>query len=270
MRVSLAVLICSLLGCAKVDNTRSEAAPQNKPVAVMIHGAGGGGWEWDFWKELFESEGWEVVAPDLMPAEGGLAATSFEDYVEQVVSWCPRDEPFVLIGASMGGILALRAAEKIEPHAIVIVNGVPPKGMTSFIRTEEIPDVIEWEGGPLQDTRDALWDSDEKTILWAHERWRNESGRVLRDIREAEAQVPKVPVLVIASRQDTDIPPEISHELASYLACDYVEYANMSHVGPLLGMRAREVAKQTLEWVRSKSLSKSFQNPVGDRFENID
>jgi pimeloyl-ACP methyl ester carboxylesterase len=263
MRVSIAVLICLLLGCASVEKLEPKEAQRIKPVAVMIHGAGGGGWEWDFWKEVFETEGWEVIAPDLMPAEGGLAATRFEDYVAQVVAWCPSNKPFVLIGASMGGILALKAAERVEPFAIVIVNGVPPRGATSFARTEDVPDVIEWEGGPLQDTRDALWDSDEKTILWAHERWRNESGKVLRDIREAEAQVPKVPVLVIASRQDTDIPPEISRELASHLECDYFEYANMSHVGPLLGVRARTVAKHTLEWLRSKITSQI--SPISSR-----
>lgn len=228
----------------------ANIVPEEKPVAVMVHGAGGGGWEWDFWKEVFEKSGWDVVAPDLVPAKDGLAKTSLDDYVKQVIDWCPQGRRFALIGASMGGMLALKAAEKTNPFAIVLINSVPPKGVTSWKREGDVPDVIQWSKSPLQETRDALWDSDEKTILWAHERWRDESGRVIRELREATAEKPKCPVLVIASRKDDDIPPSVSLELAKYLDADYIEYANMSHVGPLLGKRARDVAKQTLEWLR--------------------
>jgi pimeloyl-ACP methyl ester carboxylesterase len=41
-----------------------------RPVAVMIHGAGGGGWEWDAWRPVFEHGGWDVIAADLMPSKG--------------------------------------------------------------------------------------------------------------------------------------------------------------------------------------------------------
>src|SRR5579862_8363577 len=78
-----------------------------RPVAVMIHGAGGGGWEYKFWKPVFEKAGYRVVTPDLMPAQGGLAKTTFQDYVDQIVA-AGGEHPSVLIGASMGGVLVLK------------------------------------------------------------------------------------------------------------------------------------------------------------------
>ena len=58
-----------------------------QPVAVMVHGAGGGGCEYDLWRPIFEKAGYKVIAKDLVPALGGLAKTTFADYVDQVRSW---------------------------------------------------------------------------------------------------------------------------------------------------------------------------------------
>lgn len=222
-------------------------------MALMIHGAGGGGWEWKFWQEEFERAGWKVVAPDLMPSDRGIAATTVEDYIEQVVQAASAaGERPVLIGASMGGILVLKAAERVTPRAVVLVNSVPPAGVEWSRRQqrEEIPDVIEWSKSPLKETADALWDSTREVIEWAHERWRDESGAVLRTLREGvQAEKPSCPVLVIASDKDTDISPEVSRRLAESLSGDFVLYREMSHVGPLLGRRAAAVAKHTLGWL---------------------
>lgn len=245
-----------MLGCTQKQEQRPTPSPKledSRPVAVMIHGAGGGGWEWRFWQEEFERAGWKVVAPDLMPAEEGIGSTTVEDYIEQVVQAASTaGESPVLIGASMGGILALKAAERVKPRAIVLVNSVPPAGVEWSRRQqrEKIPDVIEWSKSPLKETADALWDSTQEVIEWAHERWRDESGAVLRALRDGvAAEKPSCPVLVIASDKDTDIPPEVSRQLAESLSGDFVLYREMSHVGPLLGKRAADVAKHTLGWL---------------------
>lgn len=250
IRFLLLFMVSSFIGCSASGEDVEIANKQVKPVAVMVHGAGGGGWEWDFWKEVFEKSGWEVISPDLEASEKGIKETGYEDYLKQVIDWCPNDDrKFVFIGASMGGLLTLSASEHVNPEAIVLINSVPPKGMTSWKREFDVPDVIEWSKSELQETRDALWDSDEKTILWAHERWRDESGKVLRELSDAQVQIPKVRVLVVASSLDTDIKPEVSLELARALGADYFEYSNMSHVGPLLSTRAKDVARQVLNWL---------------------
>ncbi len=235
----------------------SSSAPKAPPLAVMIHGAGGGGWEWKFWQEEFEKAGWRVAAPDLMPAEAGLAATRFEDYLAQVESWSEGASEVVLIGASLGGILALKAAERLEPGAVVFVNGVPPKRIPRKVTGQPIPEIIRWANGPLQDTIDAMPDSDEATIRWAHPQWRDESGAVVREVREGieVGALKNLPMLVVIGERDTDILPASNRAVAARYGADIHAYAGMSHVGPLLSTRAREVARQTLGWLAARGYS---------------
>jgi len=50
---------------------------------LLLHGAGGGGWEWVIWDRVLRARGATVAAPDLMPVAQGLAATTLADYREQ-------------------------------------------------------------------------------------------------------------------------------------------------------------------------------------------
>jgi hypothetical protein len=54
--------------------------------ALLLHGAGGGGWEWNAWRGVLAASGIEAVTPDLRPAAGGLARTTFDDYLAQARS----------------------------------------------------------------------------------------------------------------------------------------------------------------------------------------
>ena len=40
-------------------------------AAVLVHGAGGGGWEWAAWARVFAAAGLSVAAPDLRAAPAG-------------------------------------------------------------------------------------------------------------------------------------------------------------------------------------------------------
>ena len=225
-----------------------------KPVAVMIHGAGGGGWEYKFWQETFEQKGWEVRAPDMVPSDKGLAKTSLDDYVSQTIKAAGDARPVVLIGASMGGGLVLMAADKVSPSAIVLVNSTAPMAVIDEPHaTEDVPDVIRWANGPLKDTEDALPDSDRETVLWAHKLWRDESGMVVRELRKGvDVKKPKCPVLVVISLDDADVKPELSRKVAAWASADSIEYAGMSHIGPLLSTRAREVATTVEAWLAAR------------------
>ena len=53
-------------------------------AALLVHGAGGGGWEWNVWRGVFEAAGIAVAAPDLQPVAAGLATTGFDDYLREL------------------------------------------------------------------------------------------------------------------------------------------------------------------------------------------
>lgn len=217
-------------------------------TVIMVHGAGGGGWEYRFWAPTFQKAGWKVVAKDLVPAAGGLAKTRVEDYVRQIVSWTPRRHGrLVLVGASMGGPLVLAAARRLHPDAVVLVNPVPPFGMAR----KPSPPVVRWANGPYQDTVDAMPDSDEATRRFAWPRWRDESGTVLNRLaRGLRPPRPRGRILVVASGRDGDVPPTLTRRTARRLRADVKSLPQASHVGPLLGREAPAVAESVLRWLR--------------------
>jgi pimeloyl-ACP methyl ester carboxylesterase len=222
----------------------------------MIHGAGGGGWEYDLWRPVFERSGRTVVAPDLMPAAEGLAATTFADYVRQIERVDPgKHDRLILFGASLGGILALEVAERLRPNAVVLINSVPPAGVEAAWGRTTHPPIIRWAAGPLQATRDALPDGDEAIILWAHARWRDESGAVLNEVASGiHVQKPLCPTLVILGEQDDDVPVATGLAIARWIGADVHLYAATGHVGPLLGRRAVDIARITLQWLDNAAM----------------
>lgn len=223
---------------------------------ICVHGAGGGGWEYDLWKPVLERRGYGVVAKDLLPAPEGLARTTLADYVAQARTWIPQGESVVLVGASMGGIVALRVAESVRTAAVVLVNSVPPAGVRSArTPTETFPPVVKWANGAIAETRAAMPDSDEATIQKAWRGWRNESGAVMNELyARVPVRKPTCPVLVVVGAKDTDISPETSRNVAAWTNADIFEYAGTSHVGPLLGRRAAEVAANVATWCEGKGL----------------
>lgn len=244
-----------LAGFVVVPSTQS---PAPTPPLVLIHGAGGGAWEYDFWTPVFKQAGYQTIAKDLQPVRNRYDLTQVSDYEQQVINWVPAGHQPVLIGASLGGILALSTAKQLNPRAIVLVNPVPPAGIRPP-KSVSFPPIIEWENGPLQDSIDAMPDSDRTTIEWAHKLWRNESGQVLNQVSNPGISVekPNCPILVVISQNDTDILPETSRKLAQLYGAKTLELPHTSHVGPLLGRSAPEVAKKILSWIQTQLNSKS-------------
>jgi non-heme chloroperoxidase len=103
---------------------------------VMIHGAFCGGWAFDGWRALFEAQGYDVHTPTLRhhgQGKQGLAAlarTSMLDYahdLEQLLDGL--DEPPVLVGHSLGGLLAQMLAARRPIAALVLLAPSAPWGM---------------------------------------------------------------------------------------------------------------------------------------------
>ena len=237
--------------CARV-----AAAPSRQ--VVLVHGAGGGGWEFDVWRRRGGPFGtWAAVARDLEPSKSGLAATTLSDYATQVVGWStdastpPR--PRALVGASMGGAVALLAAPRVRPRAIVLVNPVCPRPWGVGPPSSYTSDIIRWAGTSFERTARALPDCTPEVQRWACERWRDESGRAMRELQSsayAESSLrPQCRVLFVVSGADTDVPPEQQLAWAQHWNADTLTYPGVSHVGALIGVGAPEVARDVAAWL---------------------
>ena len=220
--------------------------------ALLIHGAGGGGWEWNIWRGVLQAHGIDVHAPDLIPAREGLAGTSLDDYRMQVLhALLALPRPRVVVGASLGGLLAMQVAAQAD--AVMLVNPLPPAPWHRELPLREWADVVPWQrNARLASTRAALPDADDVTALYACRNWRDESGAVLRAAHAGiEVERPACPALFVVSAGDDDVPPHISIGIAKHWQAERLETLATSHVGPLLGRQAAQIATQAVAWLNN-------------------
>ncbi len=225
----------------------------SKASVLFIHGAGGGGWEWNIWTRVFQAHGFYVHAPDCLPSTAGLANTTLQDYQLQMQQHLSAiNSPKIIVGASLGGLLALMNADQVD--AMVLINPMPPAPFHLQIPTrEKYPDIIPWQSSAsLQGTRRALFDCDDMTCLYAFRHWRDESGAVMNAAMAGVTIVqPVCPVLLMASEQDKDVPFSASKTFASNLNASFINLPTSSHVGPLLGRTAMQCALQAVAFLNS-------------------
>lgn len=217
--------------------------------AVLVHGAGAGGWEWNIWRGVFAAHGVDALAIDLVPHDA-VAATTFDDYRAQVASalgTLPRAR--VLVGASLGGLLAAACADACD--ALVLVNPMPPAPWAAQLPRREWPDVVPWgHDARLHRTRRALGDADDASAMRALRGWRDESGAVLRAAQDGiEVDRPRCPVWFVAGGADEDVPVEATRSWAAAWQAELRERPTLGHVEPLLGRAAAREAAAAARWL---------------------
>jgi len=95
------------------DGLRVQEGGSGEPLLVLLHGLGATGDVWAGWRPLL-AQRWpgRWVAPDL-PGHGGtppLAAYTFDGFAGAVAGIARRGAPVVLLGHSLGGVVALALA----------------------------------------------------------------------------------------------------------------------------------------------------------------
>lgn len=104
-------------------------------AVVMVHGAFCGGWAFENFRKPFEAAGLDVIAPDLRGHGEGdpssaVVGVSMTDYAADIAGLCASlPEPPVLLGHSMGGLVAQLAARKAKIRALVLLAPSPPWGV---------------------------------------------------------------------------------------------------------------------------------------------
>ena len=90
---------------------------------ILIPGAGGEAFDWNWVRPLLEERGHDVVAVDL-PA--GDESAGIDEYADTVVAAIGNRVAPVLVAQSMGGFTAAAVAERIPVRLIVFVNAMVP------------------------------------------------------------------------------------------------------------------------------------------------
>jgi pimeloyl-ACP methyl ester carboxylesterase len=104
---------------------------------VMTHGAFCGGWVFDRFKTPFEVAGYEVTTPDLPghgagDLSGATAGVSMADYAQDLARFAADlPQPPVLLGHSMGGLVAQLAARRTPVAGLILLSPSPPWGVAA-------------------------------------------------------------------------------------------------------------------------------------------
>ncbi len=236
-----------------IESWLPERRSRRKPL-LFVHGELAGSWAWERFLGYFAGRGWEGHALNLRNHHWSQTADpaelSFETFVDDVGAAMDRLGPTVVaVGHGMGGLLALKAAERRDLSGLVLIASELPGDVrepTESHRIREIPELfgpslLGWANLPEKLQRDHrdLTLADVLRVRHLMGQKPHESGRarrtMLRGVRVDPAKLAHIPRLVIGGGLDRVVSLEASERLASWLGAEYEPFGAHSHYGLILG-----------------------------------
>lgn len=234
------------------------------PPALFIHGAFSNPAHVASWQERFTAAGYRCQAPAL-PGHGlgdqsVLAAATLSDYLTALRKTSDGlGEPAVIVGHSMGGLLAQQLAATAPCRALVLVASAPPWMLTAQLRAlphllPMMPTIL--AGRPLEPPPETLRQLALHDLAAAEQArllptFGAESGRAYRAMILGLARLPAGPfdgpTLCLSGNQDRIISRGTSAAIARRYRAEHVAF-DRGHwlIAP---SAADEVAGCTLQWL---------------------
>jgi pimeloyl-ACP methyl ester carboxylesterase len=252
-----------------------------KPPVVMIHGAFCGPWSLDGLRNKFEAAGYRVTAPCLRFHGGkrpsaALGTTGLADYAADLEDEIRAlGEAPILVGHSMGGLLAQMLAARMTIGALVLLApsapwGVPPTTLFEIGAAQAMHMQPGYWNQVLEPNRDiALAHSLEQLPKHMRDevfdRFVPESGRATFEIMnwgldfnhasEVDADAVQCPLLLLTGSQDRINPPSTVARIAE-LYKDRATAEVLDGMGHwLIGEPGWErLAQRALAWLAEQKL----------------
>jgi pimeloyl-ACP methyl ester carboxylesterase len=242
---------------------------------IMVHGAFCAGWVFEAFKAPFEAAGHPCLTADL-PGHGpgeNAAGISISDYAKAVVAQIEAlDRPPILIGHSLGGLVAQLAAAKAKVAAMALLSPSPPWGVSggSMEEAAQVMGLMSlgpyWTGAVPPDfsvfvtaSADRLSAAEQKATF---ARLTPESGRALFETIQwwldpflTTSVMPALggpPILVLSGGRDQIHSPALARQVAERCGADFRVFMEMSHW--LIGEPGyEEVADAVLRWLPTRT-----------------
>jgi pimeloyl-ACP methyl ester carboxylesterase len=247
-----------------IESWLPERRSRRKPL-LLVHGELGGSWVWERYLGYFAGRGWEGHALNLRNHHWSSTADptelSFETYTEDVVAAMDRLGPnTVAIGHGLGGLLVLKASERMPLAAVVLISPEPPRDLREPVRPHElreIPDaygrsVVGWETLPERLQRDARDLTIEDVLRIQHLMGQkpHESGQARRQMLAGVPVDPRavmdVPRLVIGGGLDRTVSLGDSERVAEWMDAQFEPFGAHSHYGLVLGEQSFQQVAETI------------------------
>ena len=224
-----------------------------QPSIILVHGAATSAGVWTFWQRELAASGRASHALDLRghgQSDGAdLSHTSMSDYASDLRSVAEEfARPPVLMGWSMGGLLAMMVAAAVDAVACVALAPSAPAKRRDSLRTlragefgPEEYGITSLDPGDQPEMPDL--DQEEREIALAS---LSRESRLARDERAAGIVVepPGCPLLIVTGASDTRWPPQKYDDLP--LEAEFHNVAGASHWGLVLSRRAIAAATPVL------------------------
>jgi pimeloyl-ACP methyl ester carboxylesterase len=246
----------------------SAGKPGRRPNLMFVHGAFNTHESWRPWLEFFAERGWHGLATSFSgrlgigPDRG--RGRKISDYVEDVAKVVASlEEPPVLIGHSMGGLIVQKLAEMGMAKAAVLLAPAPPFMLPAQLTAlpalaPMFPRIL--AGLPVRPTywgcrHIVLNNMPPEACPIVHGKLVHDSGRAYREMvfgtyRVDTAKV-KCPVYVVAAENDRVISPRLARKIAKLYGAEYRCHANHAHW--LLGEEGWEaIAQDVCDWLERR------------------
>jgi pimeloyl-ACP methyl ester carboxylesterase len=222
---------------------------------IMVHGAFCGGWVFDAFAQPFRAAGHAVLTPDLPghasgDRSGAAAGLSMSDYAKAIARLAETlDAAPVIVGHSLGGLVALMAAGQVRSAGVVLMAPSPPWGVSGSTMEEAVSALGLYALGPYWTMAidpdystfsrygvDRLPQAERHAVF---RRMRPESGRALFETlnwwldpfmtTSVHPGRINAPILALAGERDVIHPPATIRETARRLGAQVEVLPKMSH-----------------------------------------
>ena len=223
------------------------ASPKGKPPVLLIHGMFGGAWSWKKYQAYLAQCGYESDAINLRGHHdsrpvGDIGKVSLEDYVADALEVAAVLKNPIVMGHSMGGLIAQKVAEAGKCCATVLIASAPPrwipvaswlllrkqaKHARALIFSEALmpdrddADILIFNRTPLAD-RDQFFS--QMVAESGYAGLQLSFGAIAVDESRVNA-----PVLVMAGLDDKLVVPRVARALARKYSSPILEYRSFAH-----------------------------------------
>ena len=229
------------IGSLTLTSAQPRLGGGKKPPILFIPGYFASAWVYESYLTFFAERGYAGFALNLRGREGSslpsgvmLGRVSINDFIDdarQAAKWLiDRLERPIVVGHSMGGLIAQKLGEEGLARALVLLSPAPPRGISlmsgllfrrqlrylpALLRSKRV--VPRWK-----DMRELVLNHVPETEQRAtFDRFVSDSGRAGREmsLRSVKVDARRVgangcPVLVVTSDDDRFIPPRVAQRVA--------------------------------------------------------
>ncbi|HEX5437821.1 MAG TPA: alpha/beta hydrolase [Gemmatimonadaceae bacterium] len=229
------------------------AQPAARPPVLFVHGMFGGAWYFEKFQRCFAAHGYPSYAINLRGHHDSrpvhdIGTVSVRDYVDDTrlalgaIRRAPDGALPIVIGHSMGGLIAQKVAEAGAVSAAVLLCAAPPRGISVLSRSLL---ALAPRFGPAIVRSRALYPRPEDAARLVFnrtpaaeqralfDRFAPESGRAAREMAfsliPVDAAKVRCPVLSVAAADDRMVLPRVGRRIARKYHARHEEFPERGH-----------------------------------------